>query len=83
MSRASKTYKLVAEEVPASTRGGGSIWAEIVSEFVKTKSSSARVEVPHRKSSTIHQGLIKAAKDAGTGVSVVKRGGAIYLARKK
>jgi hypothetical protein len=57
------------------------MYEKVMEDFLGGKSASCRVEIPSKKPSTIHQGLLKTKRVNGrfAQISVVRRGDAIYL----
>ena len=79
MPRTAKPYRLVPAEVPRQAGRRGSLYAEIVAEFVASGVESALVEMPGRKANSLNGGLRKAVATAGAHVKVVVRAGQVYL----
>ncbi len=72
-------YRLIPEEIPPISKT--TVYEKIMEEFSKGKSASVRVEIPKKKLSTIHQGLLKMKRvtPSFASISVVRRGDTIYL----
>ncbi len=72
-------YRLIPEEIPPISKA--TVYENVMDDFLRGKDKSCRVEIPKKKPSTVHQGLLKTkrinAKFAG--ISVVRRGDTIYL----
>ncbi|NTW28812.1 MAG: hypothetical protein HGA39_05545 [Coriobacteriia bacterium] len=77
-----KSFKLVPAEVPSKSTRGASVYSTIVDEFMKSSNASVRVEIAGVKAITAVVALRKVAKDKALGMSVVQRGGQIYLQKK-
>jgi hypothetical protein len=78
-------FRFIPEPIPP--RGGGgrpTIYLQMLTEFVQTGEQSVRIEYK-RKPDTIYNGLASALRKHPEvkGVAVVRRGGEVYLARKK
>jgi hypothetical protein len=78
MPRTAKPYRLVPAEVPKQAGRRGSVYAEIVAEFVASGVESALVEMSGRKANSLNVGLRKAVTTSGVRVKVV-RSGQVYL----
>ena len=76
-----KEYRLIPAEVPNKQRGGKSLYASILDEFLDSKDVSVKVEVPDRKPSTVCIGLRGAIKTSGATVRVLQRGPDVYLVK--
>ena len=72
-------YRLIAEEVPPIAKA--TVYEKLMDDFLKGRSASSRVEIPKKKPSTIHQGLLKTKRvnPRFTGVGIVRRRDSIYL----
>ncbi len=72
-------YKLIPEEIPPISKA--TVYEKVMEDFLNGKDATCRVEIPKKKPSTIHQGLLKTKRLNGrfAAVSVVRRGDAIYL----
>jgi hypothetical protein len=72
-------YKLIPEEIPPISKA--TVYEKVMDDFLKSKDGSCRVEIPKKKPSTIHQGLLKTKRlnPRFAGVGVVRRADAIYL----
>lgn len=80
MARTAKSYKLIPAEVPPRRGRRGSVYADMIAEFVASGETSVLVEAPGRKPPALALGLRKAAAAAG-GVRVTSRGDQVYLER--
>lgn len=72
-------YRLIPEEIPSVSKA--TVYNDVIEDFLKSGEPSARVEMPKRKPSTLHQGLLKAKRlnPKYASVSVVRRGDTVYL----
>lgn len=77
-----RDYRLVPQDVPPIVKV--TLYERILEEFLASKHTSVRVDVPKKKPSTIHQSLLKAKKanERFDGLAVVRRRDTIYLRRK-
>lgn len=81
MARTAKPYKLVPAEVPPRRGRRGSLYADIIADFLASGEAAVLVEAPGRKPQALALGLRKAAEAAG-GARVVARGEQVYLERR-
>ncbi len=72
-------YKLIPEDIPPITKS--TVYEKLMDEFMNGKNASVRVEMPKKRPSTVHQGLLKTKRlnQKFAGIQVVRRGDAIYL----
>lgn len=72
-------YRLIPEDIPPISKA--TVYEKVMDDFLKSKNTSVRVEIPKKKPSTIHQGLLKTKRVnvRFANVGVVRRGDAIYL----
>ncbi len=78
------SYKLMPEAVPpAGRRGGSSVYAEILDQFLAMKDASVRVEYD-RKPSTVYISLKRAVKSDPryAAIKVSQRGENVYLIKE-
>jgi hypothetical protein len=74
-------FKLVPEEVPAAgRRGRGSVYSDMVEQFLKMKTGSVRVQYD-RKPATVYISLKRAVRSDPrfAGIKVSQRGKDVYL----
>jgi hypothetical protein len=76
-----QTFKLIPEAVPSVARA--TVYVDAMREFSKSKIASVRVEIPGKKPSTVHQGLLKAKRlnPELASVRVMRRADDVYLSR--
>lgn len=74
-----KDYRLIPGEIPAIMRAA--VYHQILEDFLSSKDTSVRVEVPKKKPSTIYQGLLKAKRGNNrfADIAVVRRKDEIFL----
>jgi hypothetical protein len=76
-------YKLIPESVPGAGARGG-VYSDMLASFVAMKEATVRVEYG-RKANVVYAGLKNALRKNPEfkGISVARRGEAVYLVKKK
>jgi hypothetical protein len=72
-------YRLIPEEIPPISKA--TVYENVMDDFLRGKDKACRVEVPKKKPSTIHQGLLKTKRlnPRFANLGIVRRGESIYL----
>jgi hypothetical protein len=72
-------YRLIPEEIPPIAKA--TVYEKLMDDFLKGRSASSRVEIPKKKPSTVHQGLLKTKRINArfADIGIVRRGDSIYL----
>jgi hypothetical protein len=78
------TFELLDKDIPKSTRGGTTLYAEKVDEFVSQEKPSKYVSFTGRKPASVRIGLLKAISNAGLHdkVNVISRKDDLWLVKK-
>ncbi len=77
-----KTFKFIPADIPPSRRGG-SVYSEIVAEFLAQGAKSMQVQLDGVKPATLRAGLRTAIKNgAAKDVQLVQRGEVTFLVAK-
>ena len=73
------TFKLVPEPIPSISKS--TVYERVLDEFLAGPDASARVMIPKKKPSTVHQGLLKVSRSDPrfSSITVVRRGESTYL----
>lgn len=67
-------------KVPTKPRG--SIYREILQDFLDSRYEAQRVDIEDRKPISVYQGLIKARKQMEADVKISNANGEVYLQRR-
>lgn len=77
-----KGFELIPQSVPPRRMSSSSFYRQIVGEFMKSGAASVLVSGTDRKPATLVQSLRKVVESEGlSDVSVVQRGGDVYITR--
>ena len=82
MSATSKPYRLIAEELPEIPRiVKGSMYDELLDEFVKGKAETVRIEYAEKSAKNLMSGILARIKKKKLGVKLAVRKNQLYLVK--